>query len=209
MTTTINQESLLYQLRALLPERKLLRSEALRLAELQANRLLELTHTDEAGTPDVLLTGLPYIQVLLRRDLPDGASGMTDWLKPRWVVLLNRTEPAVRRRFSLWHEFKHILDHDGVDYLYEDWSQRDIEAIADYFAACALMPKKLVKRLYGQGHQEASDLASLFGVSEVAMRYRLQQIGLLDRYARCAPRAQPVRRGRQTYFRTRQPVLAS
>jgi len=127
------------------------------------------------------------------------------------VVLLNRTEPAVRRRFSLWHEFKHILDHEGVDQLYDGWNQRDIEGVADYFAACALMPKKLVKRLYGQGHQDASDLAALFGVSEVAMRYRLQQTGLVDRYARCAGMATNVSlpKGARRYFRTGQLTLAA
>lgn len=202
MTLTNNPDSLLYKLRAVLPKRQLLRSEALRLAELQANRLLELAGIDEPGTPDVLITGLPFLEVRLRRDLPEGASGMANWLKPRWVVLLNKTEPAVRRRFSLWHEFKHIIDHEGVEYLYKGLTPRDIEVVADYFAACVLMPKKLVKRLYGQGHHDTADLAALFGVSEVAMRYRLNQIGLTERYARCAGARQYLSPTKKRYFRT-------
>lgn len=202
MSTTTNPESLLYKLRAVLPERQLRRYEALRIAELQANRLLELAGIDEPGTPDVLITGLPFLEVILRRDLPEGASGMANWLKPRWVVLLNKTEPAVRRRFSLWHEFKHILDHESMELLYEGMSQRDVEAVADYFAACVLMPKKIVKRLYGQGHHETADLAALFGVSEVAMRYRLSQLGLTDSYARCADPSAILPRTKHRYYRT-------
>jgi len=172
------------------------------LAELQANRLLELAGIDEPGTPDVLITGLPFLQVIPRQDLPEGASGMAKWLKPRWVVLLNKSEPAVRRRFSLWHEFKHIVDHESIELLYEGLSPRDVEAVADYFAACVLMPKKLIKRLYYQGHQETADLAALFGVSEAAMTYRLSQIGLTERYARCADARQLLPRTKQRYYRT-------
>ena len=205
MSTTTDPESLLYKLRSLLPERQLRRYEALRIAELQANRLLELAGIDEPGTPDVLITGLPFLQVILRRDLPEGASGMANWLKPRWVVLLNKTEPAVRRRFSLWHEFKHIIDHERAEVLYEGLSARDIESVADYFAACVLMPKKIVKRLFGQGHHEPADLAAMFGVSEIAMRYRLSQLGLTERYARCANATRYLPRTGRTYFRTAKP----
>ncbi len=57
--------------------------------------------------------------------------------------------------------------------------------MADYFAACLLMPKRLVKRRYCQGQQRVSELAAEFGVSSIAMHYRLQQLGLVDGYRRC------------------------
>jgi Zn-dependent peptidase ImmA (M78 family) len=183
MSTTNNPNSLLWRLRQLMPLRPLSSAEGLRLAELQANRLLEWAAIGDAGTPSELISGLPFVEVALRRDLP--VSGLTNWYKPRWLILLNATEPGVRRRFSLMHEFKHILDHDGIGYRYPaTWattSDRRAELVADYFAACLLMPKRLVKRRYGEGLRDVSDLAAEFDVSEVAMRYRLQQLGLLDR----------------------------
>ncbi|MDQ6741276.1 MAG: ImmA/IrrE family metallo-endopeptidase [Actinomycetota bacterium] len=130
---------------------------------------------------------MPFVQVALRRDLP--VSGLTNWLKPRWLILLSATEPEVRRRFSLMHEFKHILDHPFIGHLYPDYGgvahDQRAELAADYFSACVLMPKRLVKRAYFGGQQNLSDLAAEFGVSEVAMRYRLHQLKLVDRPQRC------------------------
>src|ERR1700688_2206194 len=101
MSTTTNKDSTLYQLRKLMPERPLTQFEAYRIAELQANHLLGAAGVDEPGTPDELITGQPFLQIQLRRDLP--ISGLTNWYKPRWLIVLNSTEPAVRRRFSLMH----------------------------------------------------------------------------------------------------------
>lgn len=189
MSTTTNPDSILWRLRQLMPARPLSSAEGLRLAELQANRLLEWSGIDEAGTPTELVSGLPFVQVALRDDLP--VSGLANWYKPRWVILLNSTEPGVRRRFSLMHEFKHILDHDSIGYRYPaTWatsSERRAELAADYFAACLLMPKRLVKRRYGQGLHDVAELAAEFGVSAVAMRYRLQQLGLMERTLRGEP----------------------
>lgn len=187
MSTTTKPESVLYRLRRLAPRRPLTQYEAYRVAELQANRLLSWSGVTEFGTPSDIVSGLPFLEVALRRDLP--VSGLTNWFKPRWLILLNGTEPAVRQRFSLMHEFKHIIDHEGIDYLYPgNWiqdSNRRAELVADYFAACLLMPKRLVKRCYGQGMHEVSELAGAFGVSTVAMAVRLQQLRLVDPTPRC------------------------
>ncbi len=208
MSTTNNPHSTLFRLRALVPRRPLTHHEALRVAELQANRLLQLTGVREGGTPTEIVSGLPFVEVGLRSDLP--VSGLTNWFKPRWLILLNANEPAVRRRFSLMHEFKHILDHDGIGYLYPNTvmldGERRAELVADYFAACLLMPKRLVKRRWGEGQQQLGELAAEFGVSAVAMRYRLQQLGLLDGYQRC-DRSYRAVGNLQGYLR-RAPLLA-
>ncbi len=209
MSTTTNPNSTLFRLRALMPRRPLSHHESLRVAELQANRLLELTGVREPGTPSEIVSGLPFVEVGVRPDLP--VSGLTNWFKPRWLILLNANEPPGRRRFSLMHEFKHILDHDGIGYLYPNTpfldSDQRAEAVADYFAACLLMPKRLVKRRFGQGQQRVGELAAEFGVSPVAMQVRLQQLGLADAPRRCD---RPYRSVGQLkgYFR-RAPLLAS
>ncbi|MGH9177981.1 MAG: ImmA/IrrE family metallo-endopeptidase [Acidimicrobiales bacterium] len=203
MSTTTNQESVLYRLRQLAPRRPLTQAEAYRVTELQANRLLEWSGVDDAGTPSDIVSGLPFVEVALRRDLP--VSGLTNWFKPRWLILLNSTEPAVRQRFSLMHEFKHIIDHEGIAYLYPaNWlndGNRRAELVADYFAACLLMPKRLVKRCYGQGLHDVSELAAAFGVSTVAMAVRLQQLRLVEPTPRCDHGYRPP--GRATGYQRR------
>lgn len=191
--TTTNPNSLLFQLRSVVPRRPLNTPDALRVAELQANLLLDFYGLDQAGTPSDIIEQLRFIEVGYRRDMP--ASGYTDWYKPRWLILLNADEPFVRRRFSLMHEFKHILDHPFVSYLYPPTltTSRDkrAELAADAFAAFVLMPKRVVKRLWGQGLQQPTGLAEAFGVSEIAMRYRLEQIGLVEQRTRCIRRDRP------------------
>jgi hypothetical protein len=53
------------------------------------------------------------------------------------------------------------------------------------------MPKKVVKRLWCQGHQNIVQLAGTLFVSPRALRFRLDQLGLTERPGRCSwpPRA--------------------
>ena len=76
---------------------------------------------------------------------------------------------------------------------------------ADYFAGCTLIPKRDLKRAWGNGIQRTTDLAHCFGVSEPAIRVRLAQTGLSTETDDVpAPRcARPVRtpRGHNQAFR--------
>lgn len=189
MTTNINDKptGLLQRLRSVVPQRPLSVAEARRVAELQANVLLKLCGIGDAGTPAEIVEALPFVEVSYRHDLP--TSGLTYWRKPRWQIVINADEPFVRQRFSLMHELKHALDHPFIDYLYPAAGTTDsdkrAELTADYFAACALMPRRHVKRLWGEGVQQVGDLAGVFGVSELAMSYRLDQLGLTEPRRRC------------------------
>lgn len=72
------------------------------------------------------------------------------------------------------------------------------ELMCDYFAACLLMPRPWVKRLWAQGVQDTAVLAATFNVSPAAMNVRVQQLGLVeprDRWHRGRPSV-------RTYFRT-------
>jgi IrrE N-terminal-like domain len=169
------ERNVLALLRGLMPRRPLdnLR-EAELIAELQANRLLELAGLPEPPVPDELIAGLPRIRV--RRDVDLPASGSASWHSGYWLLTLNGSEPYTRQRFSLAHEVKHVLDHPHVQQL--DAAGIDREHVADYFAACLLMPKRDVKRLWGQGVQQLSDLSRAFAVSPAAMSRRLRHLGL-------------------------------
>ncbi len=174
-------------LRDLVPIRPLSQLEALRIAELQADQLLNLSGIKAPAVPDSLIESQPKIEV--RRMRPWPVSGATDWAKSTWVIVLNAGEPYVRQRFSLAHEFKHIVDHRVVSVIYPDLprlsSQQRAEIICDYFAGCLLVPKKWLREAWTSGMQNEPDLARLFNVSREAIRTRLSQTGLTTQTPRC------------------------
>lgn len=198
--------SLLSVLRQLTPVRDLTFTEALRIAELQASRFRELLALSDDALPEDALTGLPRIRVVRRR-LP--TSGLSYWDGQCWVIGLNIREPEARQRFTLCHEYKHVVDHGRTDRLYRGYRQtspsEQAEQAADYFAGCLLMPKRLVKRAWGHGVQTPGRLADLFEVSPRAIEVRLAQLGLTEPAARCS-RSVPTRGGGRYYRRAAIPL---
>lgn len=149
---------------------------------------------------------------------PLPVSGATHWASQRWLIVLNGAEPATRQRFSLAHEFKHILDHRFADVLYRnvpEAARHDaIEQVCDYFAGCLLIPRPWLKKAWGQRIQSVDALAAHFETSQAAMLVRLSQVGLASPARRCdnnlsgwqLPRLEPML-DKWTYSRT--PPLAT
>lgn len=182
--------SVLAILRGLIPHRTLTFNETLRITELQANRLLELHGIDDGPVPSHLVADLPRISVRYSRDLPVSGASHWDSAHRCWVITLNADEPHVRQRFTLMHEYAHIVSHGFTDRLFTGsrWTAADDQAerAADYFAGCLLLPKRLLKRAWGAGSQRPADLAAMFDVSERAVTVRLAQLGLSEPTPRCA-----------------------
>ena len=135
------------------------------------------------------MTDLPFLAVTHRPGFP--TSGMATQTETGWVIVLRAEEAKVRQRFSLVHEFKHILDDPFIEWLYptkNGYSPEDrAERICDYFAACVLMPRMWVKRDFaGGGIQDIARLARRYRVSQVAMAVRLAELRLLPPTPRCA-----------------------
>lgn len=174
-------------LRDIMPIRPLTMAEALRTAELQATKLLELSGLQGPPFPEIVITELPRVQV--ERIIPAPASGATQWSRGRWLILLNGSEVPGRQRFSLAHEFKHVLDNPFIDMLYPRTgslsSAERAEQVCDYFAGCLLMPRMWLKRSWTTGTQQPTALARQFDVSKQAIQVRLLQIGLAEPGARC------------------------
>jgi len=174
--------SVLKSLRSLMPLRVLSYNEALQRAELQANRLLSMHGVSRGPVPIEIITELPRLRVEESYDLP--ASGSAHWDGGSWVLTVNAAEFSLRQRFSVMHEFKHVLDHPTRHLIHGDRraglaSERVSEKVADYFAACVLMPKAWVKTaFYNERVQSVEALADLFHVSPMAMSFRLSQLGL-------------------------------
>ena len=181
--------SLVADLRALTPHRALTLGESLRVAELQANRLLSESRVTEPAVPESIIAGLPRVAVERVGRVP--VSGSVRWSRGLWMIAINRHEPQVRQRFSLAHELKHVLDAPFGDVLYPEWrgmsSHDRAEQIANHFAACLLMPKAWVRSaFFNQGLTDLRRLAYRFDVSQAAMRIRLESLGLVQPQVRCA-----------------------
>lgn len=175
------------QLRDFVPIRPLTRTEAFRIAELQALRFLDAVGATEPPVREETISGLPRVHVERISPLP--VSGATHWEHGHWLILLNGGEPLVRQRFSLAHELKHILDHRFIHVLYQripEGQRADfVEQVCDYFAGNVLVPRPWLKRAWGDGIQDPARLAARFGVSQLAIQVRLAQIGLGERPKRC------------------------
>lgn len=212
-TTITSGGSLLRRLRDLAPPRRLSYDESLRIAELQANRLLEYFDVTEDRVPSEIVSEFPRVEIRYEHDLP--VSGSTHWKNGCWIITLNADEPWVRRRFSLMHEFKHMLDHSTKHYLYgntdcDDQAAHRAERAADHFAACLLMPKRRLKRLWFENGQNLVRAAGRLGVSTRALSVRLYYLGLAPQTPRCSRHPMLDERPptqRRTYFRISRPFV--
>ena len=177
---TTTTPGVLGALRSLVPQREAVTfTEALRVAEFQAARLLDRFDIDDGPVPTEIVSELPRVQVVYA-DLP--VSGTSHWNGHTWVIAIARNESRARQRFTLMHEFKHVLDHGHAHKLYRGPQS---EQAADYFAGCALVPRRLLKRAWGSGVRHPADLARHFGVSIQAITVRLAQTGLALDTDRC------------------------
>lgn len=178
---------MLASLRTVCPPRPLTQGESLRVAELQAAKLLELSGIERPPLAETIISNVPKVQV--RRISPWPVSGCTDWAKGTWVIVVNGAEPEVRQRFTIAHEFKHILDYPFIDVLYPAnlgmTPHQRAEKACDYFAGCLLVPRPWLKRAWVSGLQDTAKLSRHFGVSQQAVQTRLLQTGLIERPGRC------------------------
>lgn len=117
----------------------------------------------------------------------DSLSGLVIDLDEGPVIGVNETHVQVRQRFTLAHELGHLLLGHGESF-YVDLQARPedgdppgyhgaFEREANDFAANLLMPAADVRTAY---HSDRSPeaLARTFEVSDLAMRYRLANLGL-------------------------------
>ena len=153
------------------------------MAERQAHRLHRLVGVSEPPFPEQAIEFLPRLTVRYAR--ARRLAGALRWTGHTWCIVVNRDDTWGRQRFSLAHELKHLVDHPLRSVLYRDGrfgsAHSQSERAADYFAACLLMPKAWVKRLfYDEGIRDERVLARHFQVSTAAMRYRLDQLSLYE-----------------------------
>jgi Zn-dependent peptidase ImmA (M78 family)/DNA-binding XRE family transcriptional regulator len=154
-----------------------------------ANELLEKAHVD-APPVDVLNLCTRCGVLVLERPFPDALSGLVFAHEGGAVAGVNSSHTETRQRFSLAHELGHfLLGHHERSSDYEHRFHIDVaegtppgfdwraERAANEFAADLLMPRRLIAAEFKQS-QDPSKLAVRFCVSEIAMGYRLVNLGL-------------------------------
>jgi Zn-dependent peptidase ImmA (M78 family) len=175
--------STLAALREQVPQRPLTGYEVRHVLDRQATRLLRLSETFGPPVPvEAIAAALPRVVVKRVADLP--SSGRAQWNGATWVLLVDAKEPKVRQRYSLAHELGHVIWHllsaQALPDTKRNPATQRVEQACEYFAACLLMPRVWMKRAYfDEGIQDVPSLARLFGVSWLAMRVRLEQLGFV------------------------------
>jgi Zn-dependent peptidase ImmA (M78 family) len=182
------------RLRDIVPIRAVSVTDSLKLAERQADLLLELADVTAPPVPESVITGVSRIEV--ERMTPSPVSGAAQWSRGRWLILLRGSEPDTRQRFTLAHEFKHVLDHPFIDVLYPSvctmTREQRAEQVCDQFAACVLMPRRWIVQACEEGGVHPQRLAQRFGVSHTAMTKRLAAIGFGQQSERYRPNRKEV-----------------
>jgi hypothetical protein len=118
-------------------------------------------------------------------ELPEGVSGKlfkdpVSGGSEGFSIIVRASDAYVRRRFTVAHEIAHfVLHRDQIgdsltdDELYRSGLSTRQESEANRFAADILMPRNLIVRYIKDFGSDPQVLASIFKVSEAAMRIRL------------------------------------
>lgn len=130
-------------------------------------------------------------------DLGENVSGVLVVGQNSGTIGINPTDPPVRQRFTIAHELGHyelhktkgdfFVDKQRILFRDENSSSGELknEREANAFAAAILMPENLMKKEIKKKHLNISDeeavkkLSKTFGVSEIAMTFRITNLNLL------------------------------
>jgi Zn-dependent peptidase ImmA (M78 family) len=147
-----------------------------------AEDYLEKAKINSPPVPADILSVLDEQCTVEVREVPLKAYHGAIWrLNEAWIIQLKDTDGPAEKRFSLFHEGFHILAHSRGTPVFKKAGAAEgsfNELLADYFAACVLMPGQWVKEKWPEV-RDPDVMAKLFDVPKSAMRLRLSVIGLV------------------------------
>jgi Zn-dependent peptidase ImmA (M78 family) len=124
--------------------------------------------------------GLELLYEIMDKDM----SGYLEIKGGRWVIGVNSLHHPSRQQFTIAHEIAHYWLHGDSCWQFRDktFARRTgdpdpKEREADAFAAALLMPEELLRQTISSGSQSLQGLAETFGVSALAMKFRLGELG--------------------------------
>lgn len=165
-------------------------------AERSATRLLEENAVRAAPVPVEEIARSLGAQVVYR-PFEGEVSGMVYRTRDEKLIGVNSSHPPNRQRFTVAHEIGHLVLHRGTKVFvdtfegrinWRDGASAREESEANAFAAELLMPAALVTKEVEHALQDESlspaglitSMARAFRVSKESMRYRLENLGMLD-----------------------------
>jgi Zn-dependent peptidase ImmA (M78 family) len=165
-------------------------------AEAKATKLLEKLGIESSPVPVEEIPELLGAELVFR-PFEGEVSGMVYRDEASKVVGVNSSHARNRQRFTIAHEIGHLVLHKGDGVFVDSFGGRinwrngawdPDEAEANAFAAELLMPRSLVDReVEGLLEDEAISakrlvmtMAKRFRVSQQSMRFRLENLGILD-----------------------------
>lgn len=156
-------------------------------AQLQVNLHQRLTEAGLLSVPVNILAVAEFLGLeVVEEPMDDDLSGYLEERSGTWVVGVNSLHHRNRKRFTIAHEIAHFVLHSSEKNSFHDqtFARRNgsegtntMEREADRFAADLLMPESDVRRLIASGVTTLSGLAEHFGVSALAMKYRVLNLG--------------------------------
>lgn len=130
---------------------------------------------------------------LIKKDFDNDISGLLAIQNNKTVISVNSQEDPKRQRFTIAHELGHFTLHSKEQPFFVDKTQKVMyrnnasttgeiqkEREANAFAAALLMPRELVSERIqncNDGDATIRQLAKDFKVSELAMSFRLSNLG--------------------------------
>jgi hypothetical protein len=165
----------------LLLKRPLTMVEAKQVADRQIEKLAQLL--GDQG-PRVDIERIAELDEIRVEFLPPGElsrlHGASDWVNGQWVISLNEQDDLWDARFTVAHEFKHILDAPFGELLYPDKQAAEQgEPVCDYFAGSLLVREQLLRQAWARYARDVSQLAGMFQVTEQLIHTRLRETGLI------------------------------
>ena len=115
-------------------------------------------------------------------DFPEGVSAFTTKdMNMGWLIVVNGRECTERQRFSMAHEFGHIVL--PIKYANKVFCSTNVigwdEKLCDQFAGDILMPENMVHALYKKNsYPLLGDIARAFKVSWAVAEIQLKKLGL-------------------------------
>tara|TARA_Y100000780_G_scaffold147751_1_gene133069 strand:+ start:503 stop:1045 length:543 start_codon:yes stop_codon:yes gene_type:complete len=148
-----------------------------------AQSLIVYKHDDATNT----VQNIPIVVRAFNSQLLDTASGQASLENSDNGLVFycdyNADEISYRNRFTIAHELGHVLlghVHEGKKRLRDaTFGNSDpVERAANAFAAELIMPEQKVRELF-YGASSVQQLSEAFGVSNAAMSFRLNNLGLV------------------------------
>ena len=153
-----------------------------RLVEMLAHKCLKKRKAHGPPVPVELVQLFDTERAVEIHQIPLKAYHGAIWrLKDKWIIQLKSRDTRAMKRFILFHEAFHVLAHGQCIPVFRKRGVeqgRFNEALADYFAACILMPREWVREKWLEV-KDLDRMAKIFDVPKVVMVIRLKQLGIV------------------------------